>query len=206
MNKKWIISLIGVFLILVVVLVFVGMNAQSTYTSTYIMVEYIHASHVESIKGGGGIINATPGRAYRFDKRNKTLKISDYPPDKKSRLNKNVPFKLVLGFKHRAKGDIELASEQGEIVFINGFPYEFPKTSEMHFGDSKPLDIIGVDNNGIVSLKFNDKDIKIKPNSEIEIPGESKVTEVVGIQVRMMDTYIFKNHGFCSKKDITINE
>lgn len=209
MSKKWIISLIGgVFIVLVAVLVFVGMKGcqdtsfspQPGANSTYVLVEYIHETHTEHIEGIRSFVNINPAGNYWFDENTRILKIL---PEPNFQLSKDEPFNLILGFKRGITGDIA-ASERGKILPIEEFPYEFPGYSDATFGDSKPVTVVNADNSGTVFLKYNDKNIEIKPDSEMKIQEEPRIEETLGAKIRFTDTYIFKNHGFCSKANVLL--
>jgi len=166
----------------------------------YIMLEYIYETHTEHIEGVESFVNINPAGNYWFDENTKTLEIL---PEPNFHLSKDDPFNLILGIKRGITGDIA-ASERGKIIPIKEFPYEFPGYSDETFGDSKPVTVVNADNSGTVFLKYDDKNIEIKLNSEMKIQGEPRIEEKLGAKIRFTDVYIFKNHGFCSKANISL--
>jgi hypothetical protein len=166
----------------------------------YIMLEYIHKTRAEHIEGVELFVNIHPAGNYWFDEDSKTLEIL---PEPNFTFSKDDSFNLILGFKRGITGDIA-ASERGRILPIEEFPYEFPGYSDEIFGDSKSITVVNIDNSGIVFLKYNDKDIEIKPESEMNIQEEPRIEETLGAKIRFTDIYVIKNHGFCSKENILL--
>ncbi|HIE30614.1 TPA: hypothetical protein EYP66_25425 [Candidatus Poribacteria bacterium] len=166
----------------------------------YIMLEYIHETETEHIEGVESFVNIHPAGNYWFDENTKVLRIL---PEPDFHLSKDEPFNLILGVKRGITGDLA-ASERGQIFPVEEFPYEFPGYSDDTFGSSKSLTVINFDGSGTVFLRYNDRTIDIKPNSEMNIQEEPRIEEALGAKIRFTDSYIFKNHGYCSKADILL--
>lgn len=167
----------------------------------YILLEYIQETYTEHRGGVVPFINITPAGNYKFDENTKTLEIlsgSNLP-------QKNKHFKLILGIKQRITGDIA-SSERGRIIPIERFPYEFTGDSDEIFGETKPLTIVNVDKSGNVFLKYNDKDIEVKFNSEMNIREKPKIKDSLGTKIRFTVNYTVKNHGVCKKENIILQK